>query len=553
MSDLTEPCKLVGFLPFTDNDEAPASLDLAMIHGSEGNSTSVPTNHIYTHLAAAMLAVDHFNTRNAAVVPELAEADYVRDCPVFLPEPDFGNSNNQVSQVAQFLMYKLTEGIRYCAIVGPKENDPAMEATHVASGLKIPMITHGATDNRLSTIVRNPYTARTNVNLHVIGEAIVAHFRSKGRTDHLAVVAITQEIGEQYTEVIDNAAKESGFKHIELLTITPDFRGYEPNSGAGYALGQVKKLGYRNIFVVLKKLGESLPAIADHAEEFGLNNGDVVWGISGNVDFGGVAELASQNANISKLVRGMSAIRPLDGFEYNPSLGREDPFLREWQAQNATMVDRINNAHPIRQKRSTGYYQAEPDYFQTHLPEHGAGFMYDAVMSIGLAKCREAATTASAGSGNGNGNGNGGVNRRTIESINEDNNNNNNDDYESTSSQKSRLRKRPVKGSGRRTETHNGDVSHTDNHNHNHDSGDVGVITRKLGTQRKRALKANRAIVPEMEAVYETSFHGATGHVIRGDGNTRTPGNRNRDTIVYGAYNFRETLPEDLAINPNMT
>lgn len=53
-------CRLIGMIPFSfEREPYPPYM----------------ANFGYTHMAAALLAVDHFNARNPVVVPQLAELE----------------------------------------------------------------------------------------------------------------------------------------------------------------------------------------------------------------------------------------------------------------------------------------------------------------------------------------------------------------------------------------------------------------------------------------------------------------------------------------------
>lgn len=65
--------------------------------------------------------------------------------------------------------------------------------------------------------------------------------------------------------------------------------------------------------------------VADYAEVYGLLDGERVWMIGaegglGGLDFPELAGMASfgDNTNVTKLIRGLAAIRVLDGFNSDP-------------------------------------------------------------------------------------------------------------------------------------------------------------------------------------------------------------------------------------------
>ena len=56
-------------------------------------------------------------------------------------------------------------------------------------------------------------------------------------------------------------------------------------------------------------------------------------------------------------------------------------------SQGEDLVDEVNRICPVKNKTDPGYYFRLPDYFNTTDPEIGAGFLFDAVMSIGFGAC----------------------------------------------------------------------------------------------------------------------------------------------------------------------
>ena len=88
-----------------------------------------------------------------------------------------------------------------------------------------------------------------------------------------------------------------------------------------------------------------------------------------------------------KLLRGMAAVRVLDGFTWNES----DSFLSSWRSVDSSFVSRVNELNPV-QVGQPGYFQAGDEYFQDpeNVPAPHSSFMYDAVMAVGMGACRAA-------------------------------------------------------------------------------------------------------------------------------------------------------------------
>lgn len=477
-------CRLIGMIPFSfEREPYPPYM----------------ANFGYTHMAAALLAVDHFNARNPVVVPQLAELE----CSVNLPDPIFTNTNALSEDTSRFLVNRLLDSSKgdYCGMVGPFHNGPTLAAANFALGMEIPLITHGADDTSISSDQDNPLTGRTATHLHALSEVLLSLMRTHGRTDYLSTIAPIDEGGHQYRTVMDNKAKQAGFTGHITFSTKPHFEdSFIPNNGVGYALQKTKEAGYRNIFFVLQHVSV-LSVVAKYAEQFGMLNGKYFWMTSGNLDFEEVANMASVDANVSKLVRGLSAVGWLDGFDSDPD---NDGLLQAWTNQNETFVDRVNALHPVQNNETTGYFQAEPDYFQTRMPQHGAGFMYDAVMSIALGKCNEIASSSLQGPP-------------------------------------------PVGGVDAGPEG-GADAIFTDGQ----PGGSDGSTRRrrvkgeKLPQRRLQKAKKAKKLNPHLEGIVNSVFQGATGTISFHNGTgQKFPGNREKATLSYGAYNFRSIDASD--------
>lgn len=240
--------------------------------------------------------------------------------------------------------------------------------------------------------------------------------------------------------------------------------------------------------------------------------GEYLWIMGGEVDFKEVLEVASTNINVTKLVRGMVSVRWLDGFEFDPD---NDRMLQAWRQQNESFVNRLNALHPVQNSTAAGYFQAPLDYFQTIMPQRGAGFIYDAVMSMGFGKCKELAPDDK------NLGGNPSLDSNIFEHL-EDKLNGVRPDgvtYLLPEENVPIQNRRRVKG----------EKSHR-------------PAERRLAQKRP---KVRRPLNPHLKGIINSGFQGATGTVLFGNGTTllevESPGNRKKDTIHYGIYNFRAT------------
>jgi hypothetical protein len=152
-----------------------------------------------------------------------------------------------------------------------------------------------------------------------------------------------------------------------------------------FLVQKMKEDGYRTIVLFLQDPLSEIPLLADAAEEFEMNRGGHLWIFVGYFDGSFTYQaLEPQFANVTKLLSGAAFVTEAENSLLDPA---GDRFLSSWLQQDATFVKRVNSFNPI-DEGEPGYFSAEENFFQTHvLPEFGAGFLYDAIMSIGIGAC----------------------------------------------------------------------------------------------------------------------------------------------------------------------
>jgi len=372
LSEEDIPCSLTGFMSFSGG-----------------------ANRAFSQMAAALLAIDDFNTRNSAVIPEL-ESQMYKKCSVYIPENHFKvHDASERGILPKKLIGKKSNDTFPCAIVGPYAADPTKESSIIAEAWDIPVITHGAESPVLSGN-GYPTVFRSCVNTHAMGEVIIQFLRSKGRTNSLGILYLSGDYGIFMMEAIKNAAVESdgglGFPRLDTHKIQPPFTSDNEGSfSIRRTMLQLKKTTYRTILLTLSNLDWGmLEVIADAAEENQMNGDDYfyVFVLPNEIEIDEIVFQAELSSNLTKLVNGAALLRVLDSFMYKPILGTTDLFLKHWTAQNASLVERINRKTPTNE-RDKVYFDAPDEYFQIQTPLKGSSFMYDAVMMAGMAKCKE--------------------------------------------------------------------------------------------------------------------------------------------------------------------
>jgi len=509
-------CPLKGFISFSAEDE-----EYQNVYGTKA----------FSQMAAAVLAVDDFNARNPAVVPELAHDTY-KNCPVQFPVIEIFDAYDQGSASKSLIGGESSCSSEYyipCAIVGPYSDVPTTESSTIAEAWGVPVISHGVSESKFGS-GKYPTVFSTTVNMHAIGEVIVQFLRSKGRTNSLASIYTSSDFGLFSHESIMNAAKESEgeFQRRFSQKISTPFiaEDFERPFSVGYAMRELKIKGYRTIVLILNNMLDQISPIADAVEENQMNRGGhfYVFVLPPDMELDEVVLEAKSNTNITKLINGAGVVRVLDGFTYNTN----DAFLKHWMAQNSSLVDSINMKNPMREG-SKGYYSASSDYFKTQ-PQVGSSFMYDAVMVAGMAKCHEILLKKN-NVGGGGGGGGGGNNGGGGGGNNGGGGGNNGGGRSGNGGGVGGILEGSSGGGGGGNNNGRGGGNNGGGHE----------VRRYRRLQTKGQGKRNTYV----EAIKGLTFTGATGKVEFGE-SRRFSRNRIRSSVAYGVYNFR-------AISSNQT
>ena len=89
----------------------------------------------FSQLAAALLAVKHFNTRNATIVPEIASIS--DSCTVTL---EISRALNAIPYDWVGIRSIVSDGLPSCAIVGPYDDKTASDLSVIAQSNYIPLV-----------------------------------------------------------------------------------------------------------------------------------------------------------------------------------------------------------------------------------------------------------------------------------------------------------------------------------------------------------------------------------------------------------------------------
>jgi hypothetical protein len=345
-------------------------------------------------MAAAFMAMEHFNTRNTAVVSEINE---LGACPVHFDteNPAVFNTDTYTHMGVQTLAAQLSSGIPPpCAVVGPFNDIPGVDLSAMAAAFKFPVTMHRGYNLRLVTDI-SPYTTQLYPDIITTTSVVVGVLYLKGRTNYIAFVYPLTETGTQWRETVSIVLDEEMFESREFSYNSFFSPATSVLHSMQNTLKEVKASGYRTILVAPDLPSVEIPAMAQAATGLGLTNGDYLWIFTGDFD---PTLLHSSDTAVQELLRGSLFITPISGHD----LSVEDPFYRAWKSQGPAQVKSLNAANPIKNSGvktnstgkgfvkgdSPGYMLAEHDFFQQVSPVFGSSFIYDAVIATGMGACQ---------------------------------------------------------------------------------------------------------------------------------------------------------------------
>jgi len=442
---------------------------------SGSNDLTLGANPGYLHMAAAILAMQDFTTRNTSIVRNLDQL--LANCslefaPLVLHEYNSNsavdrshifNSDSQGHLAAQTLFAQ--ERVP-SSIAGPFYDAPALDLAAMALAANLPLVTHGSYNVRVLHQSYSPTSGQTFPDFiltsHVALHYLTTHPQMQ-RSNYIAILYPFNDDGFVRRQVLervmdslapmvldDDDENDTNDANKELLPrldyeshsyptmITIDQRIFESNQkdssenilwkGTVQSLSRIQQRGFKTIVLTLMDPIQELPRIANAAAFLEMiptsssssndskdtdnhhNAGaNVVWMLVGPMTGLHLLEgLTHDNVNITNLLYGSTWITGMESMFYERflrayrnsttnnniatesvyALPRQDPFFLHMSNQGADFVALCNAANPMKPGEE-GYFVAPNDFF-TKLPEMalGMGFLYDAVMSIGIGACR---------------------------------------------------------------------------------------------------------------------------------------------------------------------
>jgi len=257
--DPREECAVLALLPFTDRGKESSQYDVTLAFG---------------HMAAVLMATEHFNARDPVVVPELATDEFI-NCNVSIPmianwtiADDGYTKTEAVKKILDADRVRQSMKGDICGIVGPYNTDAVMGAAMLAAGLNVPIISYHADNAQFGKSHFNPLTTKIVADEFAKADMLMNYVVNERKRDYIAMIHIISATEE--LKVIKDAAKNYSANFISEAIKPPLGKTIH------IALQRIKDSGYRTIVVVLGRT-QQFDEIYEPAEALGLTNSDYVW------------------------------------------------------------------------------------------------------------------------------------------------------------------------------------------------------------------------------------------------------------------------------------
>jgi hypothetical protein len=379
--------------------------------GGGGNATTNETKNMnpgFVHMASVLLAMEHFNQRNATVVPEIASLGNcsfrfdVNGSVVFDTGTD-PEAHAAVRAVAELrdrsiASFSLTAESnsnsrrRPCAAVGPFHDAAALDLGYFSSAYQFPIVMHRYFNVRAIYHPTCPFSNSVYPDIGTLTEKVARFLVSMGRTDFISVLYPLTDLGLQWKDICNSILNALGMQtfSIQIYNDLQESRSGIASPSVEDNLRTLKTRGFRTIVVLLDDPERNLALIANAAELLRMNEGDYFWIWVG--DFA-PSHLYSANRNITKLLFGSAWVLPIE--DASAPGGEAHPLQQALASQGPGFVALANQLNPVH-PGEPGYVYADEDLLRSLSNgelEYGASYIYDAVMSIGCGACAAAFTS----------------------------------------------------------------------------------------------------------------------------------------------------------------
>lgn len=344
------------------------------------NGKAVNNDEAHEGLAAVLLALEHLNTGNGTIIPQLAGLN--EKCPNLQFYTDALDTLGQDAVSVKHVI-RLTEesDLVSCAILSATDTQQAM-MTSIFSGIRdVPQISSMAT----SFLLDNPefeLFGRTIPDDYGIAISLVAILK-EWDVNHLAILHVNDAYGNSFTDAIRRVAGP------QLNTISVNIDVDADEADITYAVQVLKQTKFTYIFCTL--FNSVVDKVMIEAYDQGIaGNGIYTWIFSDIVDTSPLTSTSFPvGSPLAKAYQGCGLIEAVGGLA-NVDVPVDEAYnqltLAMQQLKNeedlAVINDRLDNSMSDANHSSI----TESEEFLSW-PGFLAPFLYDAAVGLGIAAC----------------------------------------------------------------------------------------------------------------------------------------------------------------------
>lgn len=381
---------------YVDSDGLPQPIDLqhlATFLALTDDIDDLPDTH--GEAFAALLAMEHFNTRSDVFVPQLA---YVDDtCPSLRFTMEFFDTEQSPIVAANYVINDLNKRPTNdpdrpvpTAIIGPDTSLVAAPVALMSNLAGRPVFSHSATSTDLNREEDYPLFGRVVPSLRRDASTAVDFMKRTWNVTHFAIIAVRDNFGLSYAQELQNAAARSD---VETCSVSlGDASDVRNPASLKSSIDRLKKLcgDFRYIFGIFGK-GLYEP-ILSAANKHGLMGVEWVWLFSDLVQ--GLQPRLPIDHELVDLVAGNSVVSippPLPMIRMTPKDEVQAARMRKGEEFLRTIGDLLVNEEWVTYVRDM---IGSEELSAITIDDNGLPnispysiLMYDQVISVALATC----------------------------------------------------------------------------------------------------------------------------------------------------------------------
>jgi len=240
-------------------------------------SAPVASQISYSYAAVVLLAVEHWNTRNAAVVPELAELD--ESCSLYFPEPKYADSLSDGSLSIRLLWEAINKDKEYhpCAVLGPPTEKATFDLRTALAALDIPMLVHFIENDLFSEKESiSPTTITMSLSAPGRARAMVQYLQSR---QYLNIASWRSNLHQEtiLAEEIQKIGEELFNLDVAMFVDKPPPAGENEDDYQLDILRQLRDNGFTTIFLTSFRDPYKLPRFAHYLEQLDMLTSDYFY------------------------------------------------------------------------------------------------------------------------------------------------------------------------------------------------------------------------------------------------------------------------------------